>query len=67
MTAPGQVLLAPPTRGEYLRARFEVQNAPAEAIAERTGTGIEGDMYPQIPAGAGDRSPAGRRQALVRR
>jgi len=52
MTALGQVLQTPAMRGEYLKVNFEMQNALAAAIAERTGTDLETDMYPQILAGA---------------
>jgi hypothetical protein len=52
MTALGQVLPTPAMRGEYLKVNFEMQNALATAIAERTGTDLEADMYPQILAGA---------------
>ena len=52
MTALGQVLQTPAMRAEYLKINFEMQNALAAAIAERTGTDLEADMYPQILAGA---------------
>lgn len=52
MTAIGQVLQTPAMRGEYLKVNFVQQNALAAAIAERTGTDLEADMYPQILAGA---------------
>lgn len=39
-------------RGEYLKVNFEMQNALAAAIAERTGTNLEADMFPQVLAGA---------------
>ena len=52
MAALGRVLLAPAMRGEYLKVNFEMQNALAAAIAERTGIDPEADMYPQILAGA---------------
>jgi AcrR family transcriptional regulator len=52
MAALGRVLQTPAMRGEYLKVNFEMQNALAAAIAERTGTDAEGDMYPQILAGA---------------
>jgi AcrR family transcriptional regulator len=52
MTALGRVLQTPAMRGEYLKVTFEMQNALAAAIAERTGTGVEADMFPQILAGA---------------
>jgi AcrR family transcriptional regulator len=43
---------APATRGEYLKVASEMQQALAEAIAVRTGTDLEHDMYPPILAGA---------------
>jgi AcrR family transcriptional regulator len=52
MTAIGRVLQTPAMRGEFLKVNFEMQNALAAAIAERTGTDLEADMYPQILAGA---------------
>jgi AcrR family transcriptional regulator len=52
MTALGRVLQTPAMRGEYLKVTFEMQNALAVAIAERTGTDVEADMFPQILAGA---------------
>jgi AcrR family transcriptional regulator len=52
MTALGRVLQTPAMRGEYLKVHFEMQNALAAAIAERTGTDLGADMYPQILAGA---------------
>ena len=52
MAALRQVLQTPAMRGEYLKVNFEMQNALAVAIAERTGTDLEADMFPQILAGA---------------
>jgi AcrR family transcriptional regulator len=52
MTALGKVLQTPAMRGEYLKVNFEMQNALAAAIAERTGTDLEADMHAQILAGA---------------
>jgi AcrR family transcriptional regulator len=52
MSALGRVLQTPAMRGEYLKVNFEMQHALALAIAERTGTDLETDMYPQILAGA---------------
>jgi AcrR family transcriptional regulator len=52
MTALRRVLQTPAMRGEYLKVNFEMQNALAVAIAERTGTDLETDMYPQVLAGA---------------
>ena len=46
------VLSSPAMRGEYLKVSSEMQQALAEAIATRTGTDLEHDMYPQILAGA---------------
>jgi hypothetical protein len=39
-------------RDGYLKVTFETQTALAVAIAERTGSDTEADMYPQILAGA---------------
>ncbi len=52
MTALRLVLDSPAMRGEYLKINSEIQNALAAAIAQRTATDIESDMYPQILAGA---------------
>jgi AcrR family transcriptional regulator len=52
MAAIGRIMLLPQMRGEYLKVNFEMQTALAMAIAERTGTDQEADMYPQILAGA---------------
>lgn len=52
MTAIGLVVASPAMRGEYLKVNFEMQDALAEAIAERTGIDPRTDMYPQILAGA---------------
>ena len=52
MTSLGKILQAPAMRGEYLKVNFEMQHALALAIAERTGTDIDTDMFPQILAGA---------------
>ncbi len=52
MAALGRLLQAPAMRGEYLKLNFVQQNVLAAAIAERTGTDLEADMYPQILAGA---------------
>ncbi len=46
------VLTAPAIRGEYLKVNSAMQQALAEAIAARTGTDDEQDMYPQVLAGA---------------
>src|SRR5260370_23309098 len=52
MTALGKVLQTPAMRGEYLKVNFEMQNALAAAIAERTGIDLDADMHAQILAGA---------------
>jgi AcrR family transcriptional regulator len=52
MSALGRVLQTPAMRGEYLKVNFVQQNALAGAIAERIGTSVEADMYPQVLAGA---------------
>jgi AcrR family transcriptional regulator len=52
MAALGRVLQTPAMRGEYLKVNFEMQNALAAAIAERTGTDLGADMFPQVLAGA---------------
>jgi len=46
------VMTASAIRGEYLKVTAEMQQALAEAIAMRTGTDVEQDMYPRILAGA---------------
>src|SRR5713226_7277592 len=46
------VLRSPAIRGEYLKVTSELQEALTEAIAARTGTDREQDMYPQVLAGA---------------
>ena len=52
MAALGRVLQTPAMRGEYLKVNFEMQNALAAAIAERMGTDLGADMFPQVLAGA---------------
>lgn len=52
MAALRLIMHSPAMRGEYLKINSEMQNALAAAIAERTGTDVEADMYPQILAGA---------------
>lgn len=52
MTALGLIMRSPAMRGEYLKVNSAMQNALAEAIAERLGIDIGQDMYPQILAGA---------------
>ena len=46
------VLTAPAIRGEYLKVNSEMQRALAAAIATRTGTDPEQDLYPDVLAGA---------------
>ena len=46
------VVTAPALGGEYLKLTAEMQQALAEAIATRTGTDADQDMYPQVLAGA---------------
>ena len=48
------VQTAPATRGEYLKVASQMQQALADAIAVRTGTDLEHDMYPGILAGRQD-------------
>ncbi len=52
MAALRLILDSPAMRGEYLKINFQIQNALAAAIAQRTGTDAVADMYPQILAGA---------------
>lgn len=52
MAALRRVLGSEAMRGEYLKVNFMMQNALAAAIAQRTGTDLAADMYPQILAGA---------------
>jgi AcrR family transcriptional regulator len=52
MNALRLVMSSPAMRGEYLKINSEIQNALAAAIAQRIGTDIEADMYPQVLAGA---------------
>jgi len=52
MTGLGLVMNSPAMRGEYLKVNSAMQDTLASAIAERTGTELEHDMYPQIVAGA---------------
>ncbi|SEU43820.1 TetR/AcrR family transcriptional regulator [Nonomuraea wenchangensis] len=42
----------PEHRGEFLKAHAAAQDALAAAIAERTGTDAERDLYPHLVAGA---------------
>jgi len=46
------VLSSPASHGEYLKISSEMQQALAAAIAERTGTDAEQDMYPEVLAAA---------------
>ena len=46
------VVTAPALCGDYLKVTAEMQQALAEAIATRTGTDADRDMYPQVLAGA---------------
>jgi AcrR family transcriptional regulator len=46
------VLRSPAIRGEYLKVNSGMQEALAAAIAVRTGTDAEQDMYPRVLAGA---------------
>jgi AcrR family transcriptional regulator len=46
------VLTSPSLQGEYLRVNAEMQRLLADTIAERSGTDVERDMFPQILAGA---------------
>lgn len=45
------VTSSPALQGEYLKAQFVMRRALAEAIAERTGTDLERDMFPKVMAG----------------
>jgi AcrR family transcriptional regulator len=42
----------PALQGEYLKSRAAIAHALAEAIAERTGTDAERDLYPRLVAAA---------------
>jgi AcrR family transcriptional regulator len=46
------VISSPELQGEYLKTQYVTQHALAEAIAERTGTDPEHDMFPRVIAGA---------------
>ena len=46
------VIASPPLRGEYLRTNYVAQRTLAEAIADRTGTDLDADMFPAVLAGA---------------
>ena len=46
------VIASPALQGEYLRTHYSAQRMLAAAIAERTGTDLEADMFPAVLAGA---------------
>jgi AcrR family transcriptional regulator len=46
------VVSSPVLQGEYLKSNYVMQHVLAEAIAERTGTDTESDMFPLVIAGA---------------
>jgi len=46
------VIASPALQGEYLRTQFTAQLTLAQAIADRTGTDLETDMFPAVLAGA---------------
>jgi AcrR family transcriptional regulator len=46
------VIASPALQGEYLRTHYTAQRLLAEAIAERTGTDLDRDMFPAVLAGA---------------
>ncbi|MGO9161158.1 MAG: TetR family transcriptional regulator [Streptosporangiaceae bacterium] len=46
------VIRSPALQGEFLKSQYVMREALAAAIAERTGTDAERDMYPKIVAGA---------------
>jgi AcrR family transcriptional regulator len=46
------VIASPALLGEYLRTHYTAQRMLAEAIADRTGTDLETDMFPAVLAGA---------------
>jgi len=52
MNALRMLMFSPGMRAEYLKINSEMQNALAAAIAQRIGTDVEADMYPQVLAGA---------------
>jgi AcrR family transcriptional regulator len=52
MNALRLLMFSPAMRGEFLKINSEMQNALAAAIAQRIGTDVEADMYPQVLAGA---------------
>ena len=46
------VIASPALQGEYLRTHYAAQRTLAAAIADRTGTDLETDMFPAVLAGA---------------
>jgi AcrR family transcriptional regulator len=46
------VIASPTLQGEFLRTQFAAQQTLAQAIADRTGTDLETDMFPAVMAGA---------------
>ena len=46
------VIASPALQGEYLRTHYAAQRMLAGAIADRTGTDLEADMFPAVLAGA---------------
>jgi AcrR family transcriptional regulator len=46
------VIASPALQGEYLRTHYSTQRMLAAAIAERTGSDLEADMFPAVLAGA---------------
>ncbi|MGN6792208.1 MAG: TetR/AcrR family transcriptional regulator [Streptosporangiaceae bacterium] len=46
------VIASPALQGEYLRTHYSAQRMLAAAIADRTGTDLETDMFPAVLAGA---------------
>jgi len=46
------VISSPALRGEYLKTLASTERLLAEAIAERTGTDVERDLFPRVLAAA---------------
>jgi AcrR family transcriptional regulator len=46
------VIRSPALQGEYLKTHYAAQRTLAAAIADRTGTDLETDMFPAVLAGA---------------
>ena len=46
------VIRSPALQGEYLKTHYAAQRMLAAAIADRTGTDLEADMFPAVLAGA---------------